>query len=141
MKQAISLPKSSNSIVYEQMGYLDSFDAVVDKLYAYLIYKETKTSNGKWAVRIKGSASPGATFDPENRSLETAIQKAYAHGKQYLVWGFNLVPKDADPCFVENRLFLGNEGEPTKIELHLTTRNPEGAALEEKIETVDWPGA
>lgn len=141
MKQAIPLPKSSSSITYEQLGYLESFDAVVDKLYAFLVYKETRSSNNKWVVRIKGSVVAGTVFDPENRSLENAIRKELAHGNEYLVWGFNLVPKDQDPRLVENRLFFDENGEMTKIELHLITRDPDNNGLPEKVLEVSWPGA
>ncbi len=141
MKQAIPLPKSSSSMTYEQLGYLESFDAVVDKLYALLIYKETRVNNGKWLVRIKGSATAGSVFDPDNLSLENAIRKALAHNQDYLVWGFNLTPKENDPRLVENRLFFDENGQPTGVEIHLITRDPEGKALSEKVEKVDWPGA
>ncbi len=141
MRQEIPLPKSSSSITYEQLGYLDSFDAVVDRLYALLVYKETKIGNGKWVVRIKGSVTSGSVFDTENRSLENAIRKAQAHREEYIVWGFNMTPKDTDPRLVENRLFFDENGEPTRIELHLITRDPEGNALPEKTESVVWPGA
>ncbi|MFC2129171.1 hypothetical protein ACFLQX_00150 [Bacteroidota bacterium] len=141
MEQAIPLPKSSSSIVYEQLGYIDSFDAVVDKLYAFLIYKETRTSNNKWVVRIKGSVTAGTVFDPDNRSLESAIQKAQAHSEEYLVWGFNLVPKGDDPRLVENRIFYNDKGEFSKFEIHLITRDKDGNGLPEKVASIDWPVA
>jgi hypothetical protein len=141
MKQAIDLPKSSSSILYEQLGYIDSFDAVVDKLYAFLIYKETSTDNKKWVVRIKSSVTAGAVFDPENKSLQSAIQKAHAHKQAYVVWGFNLVPKGDDPRLVENRIFYDENGEFSKFEVHLVTRDNEGKALPEKVVTINWHGA
>ena len=140
MKQSIPLPKSSASIEYEQLGYLESFDAVVDKLYAFLIYKETKTDSGKWVVRIKGSVTAGSVFDSDNRSLENAIRKAQAHGEEYIVWGFNLTQGDNEKRLVENRLFFNADCEPTKIEIHLITRDPEGNPLPEKMVSADWPG-
>ena len=141
MNQAIQLPKSSASIMYEQLGYLESFDAIVDKLYAMLIYKETKTDSGKWVIRIKGSVVAGSVFDPDNRSLADAIRKAKAHGKEYLVWGFNLTPRDNDPRMVENRIFCNEDSEPERIEVHLVTRDTNNNALPEKIVHIDWPGA
>ena len=141
MKQAIPLPKSSASITYEQLGYVDSFDAVVDRLYALLIYKDTRTNNGKWVVRIKGSVTAGSVFDPDNRGFENSIRKAQAHDKEYLVWGFNLTPSDNDPRLVENRLFFNEDGEPVRIEVHLITRDSDNNALPEKVTNVDWPGA
>lgn len=141
IKQALDLPKSSSSISYEQLGYLDSFDAVVDKLYAFLIYKETRIDNGKWVVRIKGSVTAGTVFDPENRSLASAIQKAHAHHEEYLVWGFNLTPKGDDPRLVENRIYWNENGEFSKFEIHLVTRDHQGNALPKKVVSIDWPAA
>jgi lantibiotic modifying enzyme len=96
-KQAIPIPKSSSGITYEQLGYLESFDAVVDKLYAFLVYKEIRNDNSKWRIHVKGSVTAGTVFDPANKSLENAVQKAHAHEEKYLVWGFNLLPKEDDP--------------------------------------------
>jgi hypothetical protein len=58
------------------------------------------------AYTCKGSVTAGTVFDPENKSLANAIQKAHAHEEKYLVWGFNLVPKGDDPRLVENRISL-----------------------------------
>jgi hypothetical protein len=141
MGQAITLPKSSSGILYEQLGYLESFDAVVDKLYAFLVYKETRTDNNKWVVRIKGSVTAGTVFDPDNRSLESAIRKAQAHSEEYLIWGFNMTPKDNDPRLVENRIFYNDNGEFSKFEIHLITRDKDGNALPEKVVSINWPAA
>ncbi|PLX21227.1 MAG: hypothetical protein C0599_08180 [Salinivirgaceae bacterium] len=138
-KQAIPLPKSSSSITYEQLGYLESFDAVVDRLYAFLIYKETRLNTNKWVVHIKGSVTAGTVFDPENKSLLNAIQKAHAHEEAYLVWGFNLLPKEDDPRLIENRIFFNENGKFDKFEIHLITRDKDGHALPEKVVTIDWP--
>ncbi|MFC1582460.1 hypothetical protein ACFL4W_02860 [Planctomycetota bacterium] len=140
MKQAVTVPKSSASIAYEELGYIESFDAVIDKLYALLVYKETKTDSGKYVVRIKGSVTAGTVFDPDNASLENGIRKAMAHKEEYIVWGFNMVPKDEDARLVENRLFFDEEGEPSAIEVHLVTRDPDGKALPAEMIRVDWPG-
>lgn len=141
MKQALDLPKSSSSLTYEQLGYLESFDAVIDRLYAFLIYQETRTDNGKWVVRIKSSVTAGTVFDPENRSLASAIQKAHAHKEEYVVWGFNLIPNGDDPRLVENRIFFNESGEFSKFEVHLVTRDHQGNALPKKVISIDWPAA
>ena len=139
MNQEIQLPKSSSGIVYEQLGYLESFDAITDRLYALLIYKETKTDSGKWVIRIKGSVVPGSVFDPDNRSFTDAIRKAKAHDEEYIVWGFNVTPKDNDPRMVENRVFYNENNEPVRIEVHLVTRNSNNSAQPEKIVHINWP--
>jgi hypothetical protein len=138
-EQSIPLPKSSSHTEYEQLAYLESFDAVVDKLYAMLVYKETKVDSGKWVIRIKPSVTAGTVFDPDNVSLQNGLRKAAAHKEEYLVWGFNLTPKDDDPRLVENRILFDDKGSPTAIEIHLITRNADGSAMDEIVETVQWP--
>ena len=55
--QVVHAPKSSPHTEVEQLAYVESFDAVVDKDYAFVVYKETRTDSGKWVLRIKGSVS------------------------------------------------------------------------------------
>lgn len=40
--QIVKAPKSSSHTEVEQLAYVESFDAVVDKTYAYVVYKETR---------------------------------------------------------------------------------------------------
>jgi hypothetical protein len=137
--QAVPLPKSSSHTEFEQLAYLESFDAVVDKLYALLVYKETKVGAGKWVIRIKSSVTAGTVFDPWSSALKSALRKAAAHEEKYLVWGFNLKPSEGDPRLVENRVLVDAEGKPTALEVHLVTRKADGSAMAEVVETVDWP--
>jgi hypothetical protein len=137
--QVITAPKSSPSTAAEQLAYLESFDAVTDKDYAFVVYKETRTDSGKWVIRIKGSVTAGAVFDPAGSAFKTAIKKALGHDEAHLVWGFNLQPKQGDPRLVENRVVLGNNGKPSALELHLVTRKADGSARDEQITTVAWP--
>lgn len=138
-EQAVQAPKSSPHMEVAQLAYLESYDAVVDKLYAFVIYKETRTDTGKWVVRIKPTVTAGTVFDPDNVSLQNALRKAAAHDEEYLVWGFNLQPKEGDPRLVENRIFFNDTGEPTQLELHLVTRKADGSAMEEQVTVVPWP--
>lgn len=137
--QAIPLPKASSGTTVEQLAYIESFDAVVDKLYAMLMYKETKTAGGAWVMRIKASVTAGTVFDPSSTALQNGLRKAAAHGEKHLVWGFNLKPKEGDPRLVENRILIGGDGNPTAVEMHLVTRKPDGSAMEEVIASVPWP--
>lgn len=139
--QVVTAPKSSPQVQVEQLAYVESFDAVVDKDYAYVVYKETRTDSGKWVVRIKGSVTAGAVFDPDSSALKSAIKKAAGHDEPYLVWGFNLQPKEGDPRLVESRILLDSDGKPSAIEVHLVTRKADGSAREEKVVTADWPGS
>ncbi len=137
--QAVSAPKSSAHIQVEQLGYVESFDAVVDKDYAFVVYRETTTATGKWVVRIKGSVTAGTALDPDNPSLKKAFKKAAGHDEPHAVWGFNLQPKDGDPRLVENRILVNDDGQPTAIEIHLITRKADSSARTAKTLKVDWP--
>jgi len=132
--QVLKAPKSSSHTEVEQLAYLESFDAVVDKDYAFVVYKETRTDSGKWVIRIKGSVTAGAVFDPNSPAI-----KAAGHDEPHFVWGFNLQPKDGDPRLVENRVKLGSDGKPSALEVHLITRKADGSAREEQVETIAWP--
>ena len=89
----VKAPKSSPHTEVEQLAYMESFDAVVDKTYAYVVYKETKVDSGKWVIRITGSVTAGTVFAPDSPSLKNAFKKAAGHDEPYCVWGFNLLPK------------------------------------------------
>ncbi len=137
--QIVEAPKSSSDIEYEQLAYVDSYDAVVDKMYAFVVYKETKVDSGKWVIRIKSAVTAGAVFDLDNTSLMNALRKASAHDEKYIVWGFNLASKDNDPRLVENRVMIDENGNPSAIEVHLITRKADGSAMEEKVAVAAWP--
>ena len=137
--QVVRAPQSSSHTEVEQLGYVDSFDAVVDRDYAYVIYRETKVATGKWVLRIKGSVTAGAVFDPDSGALKTAVKKAANHDEPYLVWGFNLRPSENDPRLVEKRILLGADGKPSALELHLITRRADHSARDEQVLTVPWP--
>jgi hypothetical protein len=138
--QVVTAPKSSSQAEVEQLAYLESFDAVIDKDYALVVYKETKTDSGKWVIRTKGSGMAGAVFDPDSSVFKTTLKKAAGHDESYFVWGFNLQPKEGDPRLVENRVILGSDGKPSALEVHLVTRKADSSAREEQVATATWPG-
>lgn len=135
----VKAPKSSSHIEVDELAYIESFDAVVDKTYAYVVYKEKKVESGKWVIRIKGSVTAGAVFDPDNASLKNAFKKAAGHEEPYIVWGFNLPPKENDPRLVENRVLINENGKPTAVEIHLITRKADGSAREKEQVSIEWP--
>jgi hypothetical protein len=137
--QVVQAPKSSSHTQVEQLAYLESFDAVVDKDYAFVVYKETKTDSGKWVMRIRGSGTPGTLLDPDSPALKGAIKKAAGHDQPHVVWGFSLQPTENDPRLVENRVLIDGEGKPSALEVHLITRKADNSARDEKLVTVDWP--
>ena len=137
--QVVYAPKSSSHTQVEQLAYVESFDAVVDKDYAFVVYKETKTDTGKWVLRIKGSVTAGTVLDPASSALKTAFKKAAGHDEPHVVWGFNLQPSENDPRLVENRILIDSDGKPTALELHVITRKADQSARDEKVVTVPWP--
>jgi len=137
--QVVHAPKSTPHMKIEPLAYVESFDAVVDRDYAYAVYKETKTATGKWVIRIKGSATAGAVFDPAASALKSAFKKAAGHDEPHVVWGFNLQPRENDPRLVENRVLVDGDGRPSALEIHLITRKADQSARDEKVATVPWP--
>jgi hypothetical protein len=137
--QVVHAPKSSPHTEVEQLGYLESFDAVVDKAYALVVYVEKKMASGKWVMRIKGSVTAGTVFDPDNTSFRNALKRAAAHEEPYVVWGFNLQPKESDPRLVENRVLIDKSGKPSALEVHLITRKADGSARDKEVLSIEWP--
>lgn len=137
--QVVHAPRSSSHTEVEQLAYVESFDAVIDKDYAFVVYKETQTGTGKWVLRVKGSATAGAVLDPASSALKSAFKKAAGHDEAYVVWGFNLKPGEGDPRLVENRILLDSDGKPSALELHLITRKADHSARDEKVVVVPWP--
>ncbi len=137
--QVVKAPKSSPHIEVEQLAYLESFDAVIDKDYAFVVYKEKKVASGKWAIKIKGSATGGTVLDLDNVSLKKAFKKGAGHEAPYIVWGFNIQPKDNDPRLVENRVLIDQSGKPTALEVHLITRKADGSAKQKEVASIVWP--
>ena len=135
----VKAPKSSPHTEVEQLAYIESFDAVVDKTYAFVVYKEAKVDSGKWLIRIKGSVTAGTVFDPDNASLKNALKKAAGHEEAYIIWGFNLQSKEGDPRLVENRVLIDERGTPSALEIHLITRKADGSARDEEVVSIEWP--
>jgi hypothetical protein len=137
--QVVRAPKSSSHTQVEQLAYVESFDAVVDKDYAFVLYKETNTATGKWVIRIKSSVTAGAVFDPDSSALKGALKKAAAHDEPHIAWGFRLQPSEGDPRLVETRILIDGDGRPTSLEHHLVTRKADQSARDEQVVTVPWP--
>ncbi len=138
-EQLLALPKSNDRKEYIQLAYLNSYDVMVDKDYAYLAYQEKDVASGKWVLRITAKCTAGGMVDPAHPSFVNNVNAAKDKGDDYWVFGFNLVSKDDDPRLVENRLFYDGDGNPTKVEIHVITRNGDGSAKPELVEAFDWP--
>ena len=65
--------------------------------------------------------------------------KAANEGKDYITTGFSLTPKDNDPRLVENRVYFDKSLNPTRVEIHIVTRNVDGSPTEKKVARFKWP--
>ena len=139
-KQLVNAPESTDRAKIEPLGYFQSNDAIANKDYAYAVYKETNTSNDKWYLKIKATCTAGTSLDPDHPSIRKNISDAAKAGKDYVVFGFNMVPKGDDPRLVENRMYFDENLNPARVTMHLITRNADGSPTDEQTIEFDWPG-
>ena len=135
----IEAPRSSNYIKIEPLGYLDSFDAVINRHYAMVIYSETRVAGGKTVLKIKSKNTAGSTFDTDNESFKIALRIAAARGRPYIHWGYRFQTKEKDRRLIENRVFMDEKGKPTALEVLLVTRKADGSPNEPKTIRIAWP--
>jgi hypothetical protein len=137
MEQLLTLPKEG-TYKYEQLGYVESTDDMINKTYAYLAYKEINATSGDWRVRISATVTAGTMMDP--KMMVKKSEETERSGKEFFNWGFTLKPKEEsnDKRLVETMVFQ-KEGKPTHVELHLITRNADGTPKDEKVLKFDWP--
>ena len=92
--QLIHTPESvTGGAQYQQLGYLDAYDAVNNDDYAFVACKETDSS-GSWRVRISGKQTPGAVFEPD--AMKSNARSTGAQGKTWFPWGWSLDPGEGD---------------------------------------------
>ena len=139
MSQLVQAPASSHHTKIEELGYVESYDAVIDKDYALVAYAETKTATGKTVVKVKSLNTAGSAFDAGHDAFRKALRAAMVRGEEYLIWGFRFNTSENDPRVVENHVFGDEQGNPSALELHLVTRKIDGSAAEPKVVRVDWP--
>lgn len=137
--QLISPPKSSDRKTVTQLAYLNSFDEVISRDYAFVVYKEADNKTGKWHLKIKSKETANTSIDPQHPTFRKNLSKAANEGKNYLTTGFNLEPRDGDPRLVENRVYFNQSLEPQYLEIHLITRKSDGSAKDKQVVKVAWP--
>lgn len=135
-KTLLEAPASDSSYTYEQLGYIDGYDAVINCDYAFVAYKETERSGGAWRVRIKSSQTAGAVFEPEAMRLKS--RETGAQGKPWFQWGYQFEPSTGDPRHVEFRVHVAG-GKPDKIEMIVQLRKFDHTADEAKSVSFKWP--
>ncbi len=139
-EQLIHPPKPNDRTEITQLAYLNSYDAIVDKDYAYVAYKEENKETGKWLFKIKAKVTAGTSIDPGHPTIRSKIAEAAKKGEQYFIMGFNMTPQGNDPRLVENRVYFDESLKPIYIEIHLITRKEDGSPTDEQVVKIEWPG-
>ena len=135
--QLIETPANiAGGATYQQLAYVDAYDAVLDIDYAYVAYKETD-SNGDWRVRIASSQTAGGVFEPA--AMRGAARSAGAQGKPWFAWGYSLDPSASDARTIQFRAHV-RDGQPSEIEMFVQLRNFDGSAAAPKSVRFPWPG-
>lgn len=135
-QQLIDLPAHvPGGPAYQQLAYVDAYDAVLNGDYAFLAYKETDAS-GAWRVRIRSSQTAGAVFEPD--MIRNNARAAGAQGKPYFVWGYSFEPSTGDPRQIEFRVHVA-EGRPAEIEMFVQLRRFDNSADAAKSVRFPWP--
>ena len=136
--QLIETPASiPGGATYQQLAYVDGYDAVLNGDYAFVAYRETD-SNGDWRVRIKSSQTAGAVFEPA--MMKSQARAASAQGKPWFQWGYSFDPSPSDPRNIQFRVHVVN-GQPSEIEMLVQLRKFDGTAEAAKSVKFPWPTA
>lgn len=133
--QLVDTPANvSGGAQYQQLAYVDAYDAVLNCDYAFVAYKETDSWG--WRVRIKSSQTAGAVFEPD--AMKSAARAAGAQGKAWFPWGYSFDPSASDPRCIQFRVHVAN-GQPSEVEILVQLRRADGAADSPKSVKFQWP--
>ena len=136
MPQLLDLPANiAGGASYQQLAYLDAYDAVLNCDYAFLAYKETDSS-GAWRVRIRSSQTAGAVFEPD--AMRMNARSTGAQGKPWFQWGYSFDPSAGDPRNIQFRVHVAN-GQPAEIEMFVQLRKADQSADAPKSVRFPWP--
>src|SRR4051812_41877854 len=98
----IEAPASDAARVYETLGYVTGYDAVLNDDYAFVAFKETERSSGTTLVKISSKGTSGASFDPT--AMRSRCREAGAKNEPYFTWGYSFTPSPSDPRQIEFRV-------------------------------------
>jgi hypothetical protein len=127
--QLIEAPASDSSRLYETLGYIEAYDAVLNDDYAYVVFKETERASGNYTVKIAGKGTTGATFEPA--TIRLRCREALAKSEGYFTWGNSMTPSAGDARCIEFRVHQ-QAGSPHLLEIFLVARKADGTAQEAK---------
>ncbi|MCI1753825.1 MAG: hypothetical protein LKM36_13470 [Flavobacteriales bacterium] len=133
--QLIDTPASvPGGATYQQLAYVDAYDAVTDSDYAFVAYKETDSSG--WRVRINSKGTAGAVFEQD--AMRSNARSTGAQGKPWFQWGYSFDPSDSDARNIQFRVHV-KDGQPSEIEMFVQLRKFDGTADAAKSVKFPWP--
>ncbi len=135
--QLVTPPTNDASRTYEQLGYVDAYDAPLNCDYAFVAFKETERDSGAWRVRIKSSQTTGVVFEPD--MIRSQARAAGAQGKPYFTWGAGIEPGTGDPRQIEYRVHQA-AGAPSAVEVVVRMRKFDHTPDEGRAMKFNWPG-
>jgi len=134
--QLLDLPANiPGGASYQQLAYVDAYDAVLNCDYAFLAYKETDSS-GAWRVRIKSSQTAGAVFEPD--AMRSNARSTGAQGKPWFPWGYSFDPSAGDLRTIQFHVHVV-DGRPAEIEMFVQLRKADESADAPKSVRFPWP--
>ena len=132
--QLIEAPASDSSRLFETLGYVEAYDAVLNSDYAFVAYKETDRSSGGYLVKISSKGTAGAVFDPA--TMRSRCREAGARNEAWFTWGYTFTASPGDPRQIEFRVHQ-RAGAPEALEIFVVTRRADGTAAEPKSVRVE----
>jgi hypothetical protein len=132
----VEAPASDATCVYETLGYLEAYDAVLNCDYAFVAYKETERNSNQWRLRIKSTQTAGGTFDPA--AIRAKARETGAQGTSFFTWGYRFEPSAGDPRQIDFRVHVAN-GLPREVEILVRLRKLDHSADQTKSVKFAWP--
>ncbi|MBK7944837.1 MAG: hypothetical protein IPJ85_05790 [Flavobacteriales bacterium] len=133
--QLVGVPDNvTGGAQYQQLAYLEAYDAVLNSDYAFVAYKETDSFG--WRVRIKALHITGAVFEPD--AMRSNARSTGAQGKPFFTWGNCIDPSDSDQRSVQYRVHVV-EGKPSEVEIFVQLRKFDGSADVPRTVKFPWP--
>src|SRR5687767_1226922 len=93
--QLIEAPVSDAHRLYETLGYIEAYDAILNDDYAFVAYKETERASGVSLVKIASKGTSGASFDAA--MIRKRCREAGAKNEPFFQWGYSFTPSAGDP--------------------------------------------
>jgi hypothetical protein len=132
----IEAPVSDAHRLYENLGYVEAYDAILNDDYAFVAYKETERASGVSLVKIASRGTSGASFDPA--MVRKRCREAGAKNEAFFQWGYSFTPSAGDPRQIEFRVHQ-QAGIPHAMEMIVVTRKADHTANQAKSVKFAWP--